>query len=409
MLVTMRAATETEASPDLRRRAHRFVVAMGIVAMFGDFTYEGARSISGPYLAMLGASATVIGLVAGLGELVGYALRVVAGWVADRTEAHWPLVAAGYGINLVAVPALALTERWELAALLVVLERLGKAIRSPSKSALLAGPAAHVGEGKAFGLEEALDQIGAVGGPLIVAGVIALRGGTEVDGARTGFACLLVPVLLTLAVLRVARRRFAMPIDAREAPGTTPPAALGARFYLTLAAVSLLGFGMADWAILAFHARHTELVSGAGLPVAYAMVMGLDGAAALVLGALFDRIGLRALALAGVAAAAAPVFVFGSSVAELAVGAALWAVGLGALESISKAAVSKAAPPAARGRAFGLFFGVFGVAWWLGSSVLGALYDRSLAAVVLTSTIAQALGALALVALARRTDRTAAA
>jgi len=388
---------------EVRRRAHRFVVAMGIVAMFGDLTYEGARSISGPYLAMLGASATAVGLVAGLGELVGYAMRVVVGWLADRTRAHWPLVALGYGINLVAVPALALTERWELAALLVVLERLGKAIRSPSKSTLLAGAAVHLGEGKAFGLEEALDQIGAVGGPLVVAGVMALRGGTEIDASRAGFAVLLVPVLATLAVLRIARRRFAMPVEAQahDEAGGTP--GLGARFWLTLAAVSLLGVGMSDWALLAYHARHAHLLSSASLPLAYAIVMGIDGAAALALGALFDRIGLKALALGALLATAAPALLFGGSLASFAGGAALWAIGLGGLESISKAAVAKAAPPAARARAFGWFFGAFGVAWWLGSSVLGALYDRSLDAMIAVSIGAQALGTIGLIALARGT------
>lgn len=403
----MTASPPSASVIEARRRAQRFVVAMGIVAMFGDFTYEGARSISGPYLAMLGASATAVGLVAGLGELVGYAMRIAIGWLADRTRAHWPLVALGYGINLVAVPALALTERWELAAVLVVLERLGKAIRSPSKSALLTEAAAHVGEGKAFGLEEALDQIGAVGGPLTVAAVMAIRGGSEIDGSRAGFAVLLVPVLLTLAVLRIAQRRFAMP-PAPSAPEEAEVSArLGARFWLTLAAVGLLGFGMADWALLAYHARHAHLLASPSLPLAYAVVMGIDGIAALGLGALFDRIGLKALALAGVLATAAPALLFSDSLTYFASGAALWAIGLGAIESISKAAVAKAAPPSARGRAFGLFFGVFGVAWWLGSSALGALYDRSLTAVIVVSTAAQALAAMGLFGLARRARATA--
>ena len=383
-------------------RARRFVLAMGIVAMLGDLTYEGARSISGPYLALLGASATAVGAIAGAGELAGYALRVVSGWLADRTRAHWPMVALGYGINLVAVPGLALTGRWEHAAVLVVLERIGKALRSPSKSALMATAGAHIGHGKAFGLEEALDQIGAVGGPLIVAGVMALRAGDPADASRAAFAALAIPVLGTLAVLRFANRRLALPEPAEHA--STKPAAregLGARFEWTLAAIGMVGFGFPDWAIVAVHAGREGLLGPGSLPIAYAVVMGVDGAAALAFGSLFDRIGLRALALGCALGAIAPFLSFSDSMVPFVVGSLLWAIALGALESISKAAIAASVSPGSRGRAYGLFFGVFGVAWWLGSTALGALYDASPMWAAAVSTGAQALGAITLLVIAR--------
>ena len=404
------------------KNAQRFVVTMGVVAALGDFTYEGARSISTPYLGLLGASAAAIGMVAGLGEFVGYALRVVAGWWADRTRAHWLFLAIGYGLNLVAVPALALTERWELAAVLIVLERVGKALRSPSKSVLLAEVGPLLGEGKVFGFEEALDQVGAVAGPLLVLAVLSFSSGSDVTRARLAFAVLLVPVLVLLLFLRLAHRRFAeahppvleQPQSPDGAPSEAAPpeaapseaapseAKLGRSVWLTLTAVSLIAFGFSDWAIVALHARDANLLSTTSLPLAYALLMGVDGVAALLFGVLFDRIGIRALALAALAPACAPWLLFEPALAPFVVGGVLWAIGLGALESISKAAIGKSVPRGQRGRAYGLFFGVFGLAWWAGSSIAGVLYGHSLVGLMAFSSAAPLAGALLLFGTSRR-------
>lgn len=144
--------------------AYRFIVLMGIVSMFGDITYEGARSITGPYLAVLGASAGIIGLVSGIGEFVGYALRLVSGRFADRAKAYWPLTFIGYGLIL-SVPLLGLVGYWHLAVLLIILERMGKAIRTPARDAILSHATKQVGRGWGFALHEALDQVGAIVGP----------------------------------------------------------------------------------------------------------------------------------------------------------------------------------------------------------------------------------------------------
>jgi MFS family permease len=365
-------------------RAKRLVLAIGVAAAFGDLTYEGARSISGPYLALLGASATTIGFVVGLGELGGYGARVLFGWIADRSGAHWTMVAMGYGVNLVAVPCLALADRPGTAALLVVLERLGKALRSPSKGVLLSAAADDLGHGKVFGIEEALDQLGAFVGPLVVAAV---------------FAALLVPVLATLAALAIARRS-ALP----TAPTTSDTArtVLPRRFFQVLGAISLVACGFVDWALLAVHAESSSLLTPGTLPLAYAVLMAIDGAAALAFGTLFDRFGLRILALAAALAASAPLLAFQTTLGPFLVGCALWAVALGALESIAKAAVGKSAPREARGRAFGLFFGGFGLAWWLGSTAIGALLDASREAAMAFAAILPAIGAVWLFVLARQ-------
>ena len=181
-------------------KAMRFVLLLGVVSLLADVTYEAARSISGPFLAVLGASAALVGLVAGLGELIGYGLRVVSGILSDRTGRYWTMTLLGYAVNLLAVPALALAGRWEVAAVLLIAERFGKSIRTPARDAMLSHAAADVGRGWAFGINEAMDQIGAVLGPLLMAAVLAWK-----NDYRDGFAILLIPSLLALSVLVIAR------------------------------------------------------------------------------------------------------------------------------------------------------------------------------------------------------------
>ena len=184
----------------------RFVLLLGLVSLFADATYEGARSITGPYLALLGAGAAAVGAVAGFGELVGYALRLATGYLSDRTGRYWAIAILGYAVNLAAVPLLALAGRWEVAALLIIAERTGKAIRTPARDAMLSYVTRGMGHGRGFGLHEALDQVGAVAGPLLVAGALRWRG-----SYRLGFALLLVPALAALAVLLEARRLYPHP------------------------------------------------------------------------------------------------------------------------------------------------------------------------------------------------------
>src|SRR6266702_5185588 len=160
-----------------RATAMRFIVLLGVVSLFGDMTYEGARSITGPYLGILGASATVVGVVSGFGELVGYAARLASGWLGDRTQRYWTVTIAGYVVNLLAVPLLALAASWEVAAALIIIERMGRGIRSPVRDAMLSHAASHTGLGWGFGLHEAMDQSGAIIGPLLVSAALYLQYG----------------------------------------------------------------------------------------------------------------------------------------------------------------------------------------------------------------------------------------
>ncbi len=391
-------ADASAASRDAARTAMSFVVIMGIVSLFADACYEGARSAIGPYLAHLGASATVVGVVAGTGELIGYGLRYVSGRLADRTRAYWTLAILGYGTNLIAVPLLAVVGSWQAAAALVVLERLGKAIRNPAKSTLLSFAAKDIGHGRAFAIHEALDQIGGVTGPLIVAGMLWWRGDVG-EGYQWAFAALAVPAILTMVALLTARARYPDPRSLSREPEVDDGRPLGRPFTLYMIGVVLIGFGLADWALLAFHLDQRAVLGAAAIPLVYAAAMAADGVAALVVGGAFDRArrgggsGLRVLAVTLVLAAASlPLVLIGGTVAAL-LGVMLWAVGLGAAESIGKATVAILSPPSRRGTAFGIYYAIFGVAWWVGSIAVGVISDHSRAA-------AGAFGAASLLAAA---------
>lgn len=385
------ATAVTSPSGELQRRALFFVLLMGLVSLLADMVYEGGRSISGPYLALLGASGTVVGLVAGLGELIAYGLRLVFGYLSDRTRRYWAFTIAGYSLTALVVPALALAGSWQVAVLLLTLERMSKALRSPAKDTLLAYATRSIGYGKGFGLHEALDQIGAVAAPLTLAAILAWRG-----DYRLAFALLLIPGLLTILALLVARARFPQPADLA---GTTPsltPRGFRGDFWLYLVAVGLIAAGFADFPLIAFHLERTTVVASAWIPALYALAMAVDAGAALLFGVLFDRIGYGALLLAGLLTLACAPLVFLGGASLVVLGIVLWGIGLGAQESILRAAVATLAPAERRATAFGLFNTVYGIAWFAGSAALGVLYDLALPALVV---LAVSLQAVALVVL----------
>jgi MFS family permease len=395
----------SEASPRGTPDARRFVVLLGWVSLFADLCYEGMRSALGPYLALLGASATAVGIVAGTGEALGYALRYASGTLADRTRRYWALTIAGYATNLVAVPLLALAGSWPMVAVLVGIERLGKAIRSPAKATLTSFAAADLGAGKAFAIAEAMDQTGALIGPLVVAGVLAWRGQTA-SGFAWAFALLAVPAVVTLAILGRARMLYPDP-RALDKSGDAGPATLGPRYRLYLIGVALVAIGLADWPLLAYHMEREHVLDAAWLPVAYAAAMGLDGVVALIAGRAFDRsrarggTGAAVLAVFVAAGAAYAPLIFAADDARpwLAIaGVAAWSVARSATESIGKSLIAALVPRDQRGRAYGVYYVVFGLAWLAGSVVLGAVYDRDLAVTSIVATAALVAGAIVIAA-----------
>jgi len=368
------------------KRALTFVVLIGVVSLFADMTYEGSRSIWGPFLGTLGATGAIVGLVAGGGELLGYVLRLFTGVLADKTRRYWTITIIGYAINLLAVPALALAGNWPVAAGLVIAERSGKALRTPARDAMLSYAAKDVGgAGWAFGLHEALDSTGAVMGPLIAALVLFLHG-----GYRHAFAWLLLPALGALVTLVIARMKFPQPqeLDATPAPQVSDAGALR-DLKVFLAATALIAAGYSDFALIAFHFARDHIVASDVVPILYAVASLAGGATALALGKLFDRQGLSVLLWATlVPALYAPLVFLGGQWAALA-GMVLWGVGFGAHDSLFRAAVAQRIPRERRATVMGVFNAIYGTAWFVGSVLLGVLYDVSPLYTVIAALVLQ--------------------
>jgi len=390
-------STPVTAIATQKASAVKFVVLIGIVSLFADMTYEGARSITGPYLAVLGASGTIVGIVAGFGELVGYGLRLVSGYISDRTGRYWTVTLVGYVVNMLAVPLLALAGSWETAAFLMIAERTGKAIRNPPRDAMLSHATQTMGRGWVFGLHEALDQIGAVIGPLIVTAVLYFKG-----TYRVGFAVLLVPAILALSVLVAARLLYPRPKDLEAILPDLETKGYPRRFWLYIIAASLIGAGYVDFPLIAYHFEKSSVVSDNWIPILYAVAMGVDALAALVLGSLFDRKGVTVLIFATVTSAffAPLVFVAGGYLALI--GMALWGLGMGAQESIMRAVIAEMIPANRRASAYGIFNAAFGLFWFLGSLLMGILYDFSVPAVIVSSFALQLASVLVLLWMRRR-------
>jgi MFS family permease len=360
------------------RRALRFIVMIGILSFFADFTYEGARSVIGPYLLTLQASATVVGIVTGLGEFLGYGLRLFSGRWADATGRYWPITILGYVVQMASVPALALTGSWPAAAALIILERVGKAIRNPPRDVMLSHAGKQAGGyGWAFGLHEALDQAGAMCGPLLVAAVLA-HGGNY----RLAFAVLLVPAIVNLGLVATARLVYPKPQDLETAPEPHRDARLPRVFWVYLAGAALVAAGFADYPLLAFHFSRAGTVPRDWIAVFYAIAMAVSGTGSLVFGRLFDRFGYPVLiVLTLLSSLFAPLAFLGGFDVAL-VGAALWGLGMGVHESIIPAAVAPMVPSHRRGFAYGLFTAGYGTFWFIGSALIGVLYDASLIATI---------------------------
>jgi predicted MFS family arabinose efflux permease len=400
----MSSAAERNVRADVAKLAFRFVLVIGFVNFFADMTYEGARSIIGPFLGYLGASATIVGFVAGLGELAGYGLRSVSGYFADKTQRYWATAFLGYAINMLAVPALALAGNWPLAAALTIAERTGRAIRRPAVETMLSHAGHTIGHGWVFGLNEALDQTGATLGPLIAAFVLYRRGGYQ-----HAFAVLLISALCCLGVLCVAWLLHRRP-EELEGGAVRRLAVRGfsRAYWIYLAAAALVAAGFADFSLIAFHFQKNGTVAEGMIPVFYAVAMAVGALAALVFGKLLDRLGLPVVIAAFAAGAffAPLVFLHGWWL-ELA-GMILWGLGMGAQGACLKALLIPVIPAGKRSTAFGVFDTGFGIAWFAGSAVMGLLYDRSIVALVVFSVVLQ-IAALPLFVMANRAAKESAA
>lgn len=375
--------------------AMAFITLMGIVSLFSDMTHEGARSVLGEYLNLAGASAATIGFVSGVGELCGYSLRLLSGLIADKTKKYWTLVIVGYTMQVLAIPALALIPEngWIVACGLVILERVGKAIKKPAKNTLVSFAASEVGTGKGFAYQEFLDQLGAFLGPVILFVISLIKGtGNLFNTYRLCFLVLGVPALITIALVVFSKIKYPNPEMFEQTEEEPAEFRFQKSFVFYMIAICLFAFGFADFTLITLHAAKTQAFPAATLSLLYAAAMAVDAVAALFFGWLFDRIGLKALMLSTLCSAVFSCFVFlTDNPVMIAVGIVLWGVGMGAQESIMKAAVSQIIPKSMRSTGFGIFETGFGIAWFLGSWLLGYLYDLQSAYLVMVSVAAQLL------------------
>jgi MFS family permease len=383
-----------------RADAIQFIVCLGLVSLFADITYEGARSTTGPLLRALGSSAAQVGLIVGLGEFLGFSLRLASGILADRTRAYWTITLLGYGVNLVAVPMLAYARNWPAAAALIVAERVGKSLRGPARDVLLSEAAVRVGRGWGFGLHAAMDQIGAVIGPLFMVWALAR---TRTYGPA--FLFLAIPAASALAALLMARS-YDITGQSKAHTQVRVNEPIPRVFWIYMGAAGLLALGYVDFPLIAYHFGKTGLYSRTGIPLMYAIAMAMNGVTALLFGRLYDRYGLSVLSIGIlVSLGGLPLSFLGGREAAIA-GIACWGTGMGAMDATLRSGISQIVHADKRGRAFGLYNAAFGVAWFVGSTAMGILYDRWIEGLVLIGVIAQAASALIFFALRRQLDQT---
>lgn len=403
----------TDLDTDVSRRpawsAWRTVVGFGLVSLSADMVYEGARSITGPFLASLGASALVVGLVTGAGEAVALVLRLASGPMADRGGRYWTLTIVGYAMTAICVPLLAVAPFLGAAGLgvactLILLERAGKAVRSPAKSALLAHAAVAVGRGRGFGVHKALDQVGAFLGPLLVAGLIAAT-----SAIWPALAALAIPGAVAIGLLVWMRARVAgVRVDETGQVDQTggraasnagaERARLPARFYLFALSMAACAVGLMTFGIISFHLVDADLVTTPAVPLVYAGAMAGAALAALVTGFAYDRWNARVLLVLPLMVAAIPILTLSDRLGLALAGVLIWGTAVGVQDSTVKALVADLVPTPRLATAYGVFAAFQGVAALAGGGLAGALYAGHTSELVTVVVVCQAIS-LALLAL----------
>lgn len=383
-----------------KKDAMQLIVLFGLVSLFGDIIYEGARSVNGPYLKTLGANAAVVGLIAGIGEFLGYAIRLLSGYFADRTKGYWFFTFVGYGL-LVSVPLLALTGTWQLVALLIVAERIGKAVRAPARDTIVSQASKQVGTGFGFGFSEAMDQIGATAGPLIFTALFLFlgHGAKTVADYQAGYNLLWLPFVLLMCCVFFAFRRVPDPSRLEAAAvKTVQPEKLTLVFWLYTVFSFITTLGFVNFILMAYHFKARAIMPDAQIPMFYAAAMLIDGGVALLIGKIYDTLisrsnndkaGLLTLVVIPLCSVLVPVLGFSAQYSLAIAGVLLWGVVMGAHETVMKSAIADLTPMKKRGTGYGIFNTSYGLAVLFGSSLMGLLYERSIALLIGVSVALQ--------------------
>jgi len=382
-----------------KRTAIIFIVLFGIISLFADMNYEGGRSVMGQYLKLLGTSAFALGFAAGIGEFVGYALRLVSGTIADKTKKYWILIILGYVVGLSALPMTAFFSGWKLAVVFLFLERLGKAIRKPATDAVLSFAGKQTGSGFGFGLHEAMDQIGAFLGPALFSLLLfSSKNGSSLADYRKGLLLLFIPAGIAVAVAITARFLFPHPekFELKSSRPVVGTKGFSRAYWIIVLSSSLLALGITDFPLIGLHLKNTGAFTEEAIPLLYAGAMAIDAAAAIVFGFLYDRFGLKALLSLFIVEVFTAPLVFLGPFGMIILGMALWGISVGTQESILKAAIGDRVPEDKRARAFGLFNTLFGLFWFAGSAIIGFLYDRGGVIPLVVFSVVMQIGALVL-------------
>jgi MFS family permease len=378
-------------SHDTRRtKALKLIILLGIVSLFGDIVYEGGRSVNGPYLEILGANAAIVGLIVGIGEFLGYGIRLISGYFSDKTKAYWFFTIAGYSL-LFTVPLLSLAGVWQIAALFIVSERIGKALRNPPRDTILSQVTKQIGTGFGFGLHEFLDQIGAIIGPLIFAVFFFLLGtsGKTISDYQTGYSFLWIPFVLVIVFVVIAYFLVKNPEELEPISTTIEkePDTLSRTFWLYLLFSFVTTIGFVNFALIGYHLKAHDLLSDAQIPLFYMIAMAVDAIIALIIGKLYDRLktrwknkkaGLLTLIIIPLLSLFIPFFAFSMNYAFILISVIMWGVVMGSHETIMRSAIADITPLKKRGTGYGIFTTSYGLALFIGSVLVGVLYDYSL-------------------------------
>ena len=383
--------------------------------MLGDLVHESARSVNGQYLSLVGLSATQVGLVFGLGEFLGYALRLLSGAWLDKSKRYWLFLFIGYGVHLV-IPLMGLTTSWGWLYTFILLERIGKALRSPAKDTILSAVAENqIGLGYAFGIQEALDQLGAFLGPLIFTALFYFVGSSGLEVFQLGYQLLVIPFIILMVVLALVHRKFVREKLTPEVDTTQKPPRLQPIFWIYSAFTFFVAFGLINFSLIGYHLKTQQIVSDGMVPILYAVAMAVDALVAIFIGKGYDRLkrqlrhktgGVLILLIVPLLTAFVPLLTLSHSVSMLWIGMVLMGVVLGAHETVMRSAIADITPFSKRGIGFGIFNTIYGLSLLLGSLLMGWLYDLEQQPIIVAMTIISEGAAVALyVVLYKRIQR----
>jgi hypothetical protein len=400
---------------DLQKKALRVIVMFGVISLFGDMVYESARSVNGAYLEILGVNAAMVGMITGLAQFVGAGLRFVMGYAADQNKSYWAFTIAGY-CALAVVPMMALTGIWQIVAILIIMEQFAKAVRSPSRETIVSQAAKQVGTGWGFAIGEALDQLGASIGPLIFVGLFLVLGTTAatLTDYQVGYSLLWIPFIVLMVTVLAAYRMRSPPGEFEDETGPSAQTErLTKTFWLYSAFVFLTTLGFFSFVLVSYHLKAKSLLSDVWIPAIYIVAMLADGVVALAAGKLYDRRkkmsgkasgGVVVLVLIPLLAFPLPFMLFSSNLWLIVPAIVMWGAVMGMNESVLKAGVADLTSLRKRGTGFGVFYTVYGLALFGGSTLAGVLYSISIPSLVAVTVAVEAASIPVLWVLVKRKE-----